>query len=192
MIASVVEEEVAFGMENLGIPRLEMLRRIRTVLKEYDLWKERKRPPHLLSSGQIQRLALAGVLVMQPECIIFDETTAMLDPVGRQTVMHSIHEMHERGLTILYITHAMEEAAQADRVIVMEKGRIALDGTPRSVFRNRARIEALGLELPRANHLARRLSRWLPEVSKSVLSETELLDCLPAYKIKKRKANQPG
>jgi energy-coupling factor transporter ATPase len=186
MIASVVEEEVAFGMENLGIPRLEMLRRIRSILKEYDLSKERDRPPHLLSSGQIQRLALAGVLVMQPECIIFDETTAMLDPVGRQTVMHSIHEMHERGLTILYITHAMEEAAQAERVVVMEKGRIALDDTPRSVFRNRARIEALGLELPRANNLARRLSRWLPDVSQSVISETELLGCLPDYKIKKR------
>jgi energy-coupling factor transporter ATPase len=195
MIASVVEEEVAFGMENLGIPRLEMLRRIRSILKEYDLSKERDRPPHLLSSGQIQRLALAGVLVMQPECIIFDETTAMLDPVGRQTVMHSIHEMHERGLTILYITHAMEEAAQAERVVVMEKGRIALDDTPRSVFRNRARIEALGLELPRANNLARRLSRWLPDVSQSVISETELLGCLPDYKIKKRiQANQrdPG
>jgi energy-coupling factor transporter ATPase len=187
MIASVVEEEVAFGMENLGIPRLEMLRRIRAVLKEYNLWKERKRPPHLLSSGQIQRLALAGVLVMQPECILFDETTAMLDPVGRQTVMHSIHEMHARGLTILYITHAMEEAAQAARVIVMEKGRIALDDTPQRVFRNRARIEALGLELPLANSLARRLSRCLPQVPKSIIAETELLDSLPAYTTKKRK-----
>jgi energy-coupling factor transport system ATP-binding protein len=116
----------------------------------------------------------------------------MLDPVGRQTVMHSIHEMHERGLTILYITHAMDEAAQAERVVVMAKGRIALDDTPRSVFRNRARIEALGLELPRANNLARRLSRWLPEVPKSVLSEMELLDCLPVYKIKKQRQTSQG
>jgi energy-coupling factor transport system ATP-binding protein len=193
MIASVVEEEVAFGMENLGIPRLEMLRRIRFILKEYDLWKDRARPPHLLSSGQIQRLALAGVLVMRPECIIFDETTAMLDPIGRQTVMHSIHEMHAQGLTVIFITHAMEEAVQAERVIVMEGGRIALDGTPASVFRNRKRIEALGLEVPHANNLARQFSHWLPSMSKSTLSETELLDSLPIFKDKKqRRISQTG
>lgn len=187
MIASVVEEEVAFGMENLGIPRLEMLRRIRSILKDYDLWKDRERPPHLLSSGQIQRLALAGVLVMQPECIIFDETTAMLDPVGRQTVMHSIHEMHTRGLTIIYITHAMEEAAQAERVLVMHDGMIVLDDIPHSIFRNRARVEALGLEIPRASRLARRLSRWLPDIPNNVISETELLENLPTFKNNKRK-----
>jgi energy-coupling factor transporter ATPase len=187
MIASVVEEEVAFGMENLGIPRPEMLRRIRAILKEYELWDDRNRPPHLLSSGQIQRLALAGVLVMRPECIIFDETTAMLDPVGRQTVMHTIQQMHAQGLTIVYITHAMEEAAQAERVIVMEHGRVALDGSPRSVFRDRKRIETLGLELPRANILARQLSRYLPSVSKSILSEDELLESLPSFPGKTRR-----
>jgi energy-coupling factor transporter ATPase len=193
MIASVVEEEVAFGMENLGIPRPEMLRRISTVLKEYELWKDKDRPPHLLSSGQIQRLALAGVLVMRPECIVFDETTAMLDPLGRQTVMHSIHEMHDQGMTIIYITHAMEEAAQAERIIVMERGQIAMDGTPRSIFHNRKRIEAYGLELPRANSLARRLSRWFPTVPVSTLSETELLDSLPSYNGKQnRNLNQNG
>lgn len=181
MIASVVEEEVAFGMENLGIPRMEMLRRIRSVLKEYELWKDRDRPPHLLSSGQIQRLALAGVLVMRPECIIFDETTAMLDPLGRQTVMHSIHEMHDQGLTIIYITHAMEEAAQAERIIVMEHGQVAMDGTPRSIFHNRKRIEAYGLELPRSNSLARHLSRWIPSISEADISEDDLLDKLPTF-----------
>jgi energy-coupling factor transporter ATPase len=193
MIASVVEEEVAFGMENLGIPRPEMLRRISTVLKEYELWKDKDRPPHLLSSGQIQRLALAGVLVMRPECIVFDETTAMLDPLGRQTVMHSIHEMHNQGMTIIYITHAMEEAAQAERIIVMERGQIAMDDTPRSIFHNRKRIEAYGLELPRANSLARRLSRWFPTVPVSTLLETELLDSLPSYNGKQnRNLNQNG
>ncbi len=164
MIASIVEEEVAFGLENMGIPRPEMVKRIRSVLKEYDLWQERNRPPHLLSSGQIQRLALAGVLVMRPECIIFDETTAMLDPLGRQTVMKSIHEMHHNGLTVIYITHAMEEAVQAGRVIVMGAGRVEMDGSPQHVFSNSKKIESLGLELPRANNLARRLSRFMPQI----------------------------
>jgi energy-coupling factor transporter ATPase len=190
MIASVVEEEVAFGMENLGIPRLEMLRRIRSTLKEYDLWKDRERPPHLLSSGQVQRLALAGVLVMQPECIVFDETTAMLDPVGRQTVMRSIQEMHARGLTVIYITHAMEEAAQADRVIAMQGGRIALDDHPRKVFSSRSQIEALGLELPHASSLARRLARWLPEIPRSTILEPDLLDNLPAFQGSRQKASR--
>lgn len=159
MIASVVEEEVAFGLENMGVPRNEMIKRIRAVLHEYNLWKERNRPPHLLSSGQIQRLALAGVLVMRPECIIFDETTAMLDPLGRQTVMQSIQEMHRQDLTVIFITHAMEEAVQAERVIVMDGGRVVLDGPPHEIFSNPKKIEALGLELPRANSLARRLSK---------------------------------
>ncbi len=181
MVASVVQEEVAFGMENLGIPRAEMLRRIHSVLMEYDLWKDRERPPHLLSSGQVQRLALAGVLVMQPECIVFDETTAMLDPLGRQTVMRSIHEMHARGLTIIYITHAMEEAAQAERIIVLEHGRIAMDGAPHSIFRDRKRIESIGLELPYANILARQLTRRLPSVSGAEISEEELLDHLLSH-----------
>jgi energy-coupling factor transporter ATPase len=189
MIASVVEEDVAFGLENLGIPRPEMIRRIRSILQAYDLWKERNRPPHLLSSGQIQRLALAGVLAMRPECIVFDETTAMLDPLGRQMVMQSIHDMHGQALTILFITHIMEEAAQAERVIVMDGGRIAMDGTPATVFSNSNRIEKLGLELPRANYLARQLSKWLPSISESILSTDELLETLPVYKGKRKPSN---
>ncbi|MBN2257607.1 MAG: energy-coupling factor transporter ATPase [Anaerolineaceae bacterium] len=192
MIASIVEEEVAFGLENMGVSRPEMIKRIRAVLKEYDLWEERSRPPHLLSSGQIQRLALAGVLAMQPECIIFDETTAMLDPVGRQTVMQSIREMHRQGMTILYITHAMEEAAQADRMIVLDKGRVAMDDTPASVFSKPKILDSLGLELPEANHLARQLARLLPSIPSSVLSRELLLSNLPAYDHAKYKPdNQP-
>jgi len=182
MIASVVEEEVAFGLENMGVPRNEMIKRIRAVLHEYNLWKERNRPPHLLSSGQIQRLALAGVLVMRPECIIFDETTAMLDPLGRQTVMQSIQEMHRQDLTVIFITHAMEEAVQAERVIVMDGGRVVLDGPPHEIFSNPKKMEALGLELPRANSLARRLSKWLPVIPKTALTEDELLEHLPGFK----------
>ncbi|MGA9398812.1 MAG: energy-coupling factor transporter ATPase [Anaerolineaceae bacterium] len=182
MIASVVEEEVAFGLENMGVPRNEMIKRIRAVLHEYSLWKERNRPPHLLSSGQIQRLALAGVLVMRPECIIFDETTAMLDPLGRQTVMQSIQEMHRQDLTVIFITHAMEEAVLAERVIVMDGGRVVMDGPPHKIFSDPKKIEALGLELPRANSFARRLSKWLPAIPNTVLTEGELLERLPGYK----------
>lgn len=184
MIASVVEEEVAFGLENLGIPRPEMVKRIKEVLQQYDLSKERVRSPHLLSSGQIQKLALAGVLVMRPECIIFDETTAMLDPVGRQTVMHTIKEMHMQGKTIIFITHNMEEAVQAERIIVMDGGLIVQDGPPHSIFANPKKAEMHGLELPQANRLSRRLAKWIPAIPKTALTPDELIGHIPEYQVK--------
>ena len=130
MVATVVEEDVAFGPENLGLPPVEVRQRVEAALREVDMWIERTRPPHLLSAGQMQRVALAGILAMKPRCIVFDEATAMLDPAGRRTVMEMMRRLHKEGLTIIFITHFMEEAALAERVVVLERGKVALGWSP--------------------------------------------------------------
>lgn len=179
MVATVVEEDVAFGPENLGLPPAEVRRRVTSALQTVDMWEWRQRPPHLLSAGQMQRVALAGVLAMRPRCIVFDEVTAMLDPAGRQMVMQLLHRLHQEGLTILYITHFMDEAAQAGRVIVLDQGRVVMDATPQEVFADHGRLRQWGLDLPPAVRAAAVLRSAFPDLPEGLLSMEGLLAALP-------------
>ena len=154
IVATVVEEDVAFALENLGVPTAEMRRRIDDAMKMTGIYELRLRAPHNLSGGQKQRVAIAGVVAMSPDCIVLDEATAMLDPRGREQVMQTIHRLNrDRGITVVAITHYMEEAAQADRVIVMSGGRIVMEGTPTEVFSQTERVRALHLDVPQAAEL---------------------------------------
>ncbi len=156
LVATIVEEDVAFGPENLGIPSLEIRSRVDGALKSVNMFEYANTPPHYLSGGQKQRIAIAGIIAMKPEIIILDEPTAMLDPSGRREVMETIHRLNkEDGITIVHITHFMEEAIDADRVIVMEHGNIYLDGTPRDVFSNVAVLKEIGLDVPQVVELSR-------------------------------------
>jgi energy-coupling factor transport system ATP-binding protein len=181
MVAALVEEDLAFGLENLGMPGPEMRRRVDEALQAFDLWEHRRRPPHMLSSGQMQRLALAGVLVVEPRVVIFDETTAMLDPAGRRTVLERINELHQKGTTIITITHFMGEAARCERVIALSHGKVALDGAPAEVFSDAARLDALGLHLPPSAAIAALLRPYLPGLPAGILNSSELLEALPEY-----------
>ncbi len=155
IVASVVEEDVAFGPENLGVPPEEIRKRVDDALKAVGMYEYRGHAPHKLSGGQKQRVAIAGMIAMLPECLVLDEPTAMLDPQGRREVLETIHRLNnERGITIVLITHFMEEAVDADRVLVMDDGEILLDGTPQAVFRERETVRRVGLELPKAAELS--------------------------------------
>lgn len=160
IVATIVEEDVAFGLENIGIEWEEMHRRVKDALVAVNMYDYRKRAPHLLSGGQKQRVAIAGILAMQPRCIILDEPTAMLDPKGRQEVMDTIMALNrEKNITIILITHYMDEAAKADRVIVFDKGKAVLDGKPEEVFEKEEMLLSLGLDVPQSCALARRLKK---------------------------------
>jgi energy-coupling factor transport system ATP-binding protein len=149
IVANVVEEDVAFAPENLGVPTEEIRRRVDEALKMVGMYEYRTHAPHLLSGGQKQRIAIAGVIAMRPDCIVMDEPTAMLDPVGRREVLSTIHTLNrEQKITVVLITHHMEEAVEADRVVVMDHGRVAMDGTPREVFRQVERLRSLSLTVP--------------------------------------------
>ena len=154
IVGTIVEEDVAFGPENLGVPQEELPGRVRQALELVDLWPHRHRPPHLLSAGQKQRVAIAGVIAMRPACLVLDEATAMLDPAGRAEVLEAVRRLNAQGVTIIAITHFMDEAVEASRVLVMEKGKIALSGSPRAVFAQRERLRELHLGLPAAARLA--------------------------------------
>ena len=154
IVATVVEEDVAFALENLGVPTDEMRRRVDDAMKMAGIYKYRERAPHKLSGGQKQRVAIAGVVAMRPDCLILDEATAMLDPRGREQVMQTIHRLNrDMGITVVAITHYMEEAAQADRVIVMSRGHIVMEGTPKEVFSRTEEVRALHLDVPQAAEL---------------------------------------
>jgi len=160
MVATAVEEDVAFGPENLGVPAEEIRRRVKTALQTVDMWEYRKSAPHLLSGGQKQRVAIAGVLAMQPEALVLDEPTAMLDPSGRQEVMDTVVRLNrDQGITVIHITHFMAEAVLAGRVVVMNEGGIVLDGTPEEVFSHLDELKASGLDVPQVTELAQRLSK---------------------------------
>lgn len=148
IVASVVEEDVAFAPENLGVPSEEIRHRVDSALERVGMSSYTRHAPHLLSGGQKQRVAIAGVLAMRPHCIVLDEPTAMLDPVGRREVLNTIRELNREGITVVLITHHMDEAAQADRLIVMHAGHIVADGVPAEVFRDVEGLRALGLEVP--------------------------------------------
>ena len=149
IVANVVEEDVAFAPENLGVPTEEIRRRVDDALRTVGMEKFARHAPHLLSGGQKQRIAIAGVLAMHPQCIVLDEATAMLDPIGRSEVISTIERLnHDEGITVVLITHHMNEAEHADRVIVMNEGRVAMDGAPREVFAQVERLRAIGLTVP--------------------------------------------
>ena len=154
IVATVVEEDVAFALENLGVPQDEMRRRVDDSMKMAGIYEYRERAPHNLSGGQKQRVAIAGVVAMRPDCLILDEATAMLDPRGREQVMQTIHYLNENmGITVVSITHYMEEAAQADRVLVMSKGHVVMEGTPKEVFSQTEKVRSLHLDVPQAAEL---------------------------------------
>lgn len=160
IVANVVEEDVAFAPENLGVPTAEIRRRVDDALAAVGMTEFTRHAPHLLSGGQKQRVAIAGVIAMEPECIVLDEATAMLDPSGRREVLDTVHRLNrERGITVVHITHHMSEAEDADRVIVMNDGVVAMDGAPRDIFSRVEELQALGLAAPDTVELLRRLNR---------------------------------
>ena len=160
IVANVVEEDVAFGPENLGVPTAEIRRRVDDALAAVGMTEFTRHAPHLLSGGQKQRVAIAGVIAMEPECIVLDEATAMLDPSGRREVLDTVHRLNrERGITVVHITHHMSEAEDADRVVVMNDGVVAMDGAPREIFSRVEELQALGLAAPDTVELLRRLNR---------------------------------
>ena len=179
LVATIVEEDVAFGPENLGVDPIEIRKRVDDSLKKVGMYEYRRHAPHLLSGGQKQRIAIAGILAMKPECIIFDEPTAMLDPSGRKEVLNHIKEVNGKyGITIVLITHYMDEAAQADRVIVMDDGKTILEGTPREVFANVEQMKNIGLDVPQVTELAYELKKSGIKVNTNILNVDEMVDAL--------------
>lgn len=179
LVATIVEEDVAFGPENLGIDPKEIRERVDDSLKKVGMYEYRKHAPHLLSGGQKQRIALAGILAMQPDCIILDEPTAMLDPSGRRDVLNYIKEVNEKyGITIILITHYMDEAAQADRLIVMDNGKIILEGKPREVFSNVKKMKELGLDVPQVTELCYELRKEGININSNILNVDEMVNAL--------------
>ena len=174
IVATIVEDDVAFGPENLGVDPKEIRNRVDDALKAVRMYEFRGREPHRLSGGQKQRVAIAGVLAMNTKCVVMDEPTAMLDPHGRQEVMDTIRMLNkERGITVILITHYMDEAVKADRVVVMDNGKIVLDGEPRNVFKNVEKLKALGLDVPQATELAYRLKKAGFPIADDILDEEE-------------------
>lgn len=182
IVSSIVEEDVAFGVENLGVPSQECRKRVDEALKTVGMYDYRLKTPSKLSGGQKQRVAVAGIIAMKPRCIILDEPTAMLDPIGRKEVIDTVIKLNKQeGITVVLITHYMDEAVKADRVIVMEKGRIMLDGTPSEVFSNVDKMKQYSLEVPQSTELIDSLGLNL---EKTVLNSDECANAL--YDILKR------
>ena len=179
IVASVVEEDVAFAPENLGVPSEEIRRRVDDALKAVGMYEYREHAPHLLSGGQKQRIAIAGVLAMAPRCIVLDEPTAMLDPVGRREVLETIKALNRTsGVTVVLITHHMDEAAQADRLVVMSKGRIVADGTPKKVFADVEGLKAVGLTVPETVELCWELRQDGLDLPLDALTDEECAQAL--------------
>ena len=179
IVANVVEEDVAFAPENLGVPSEEIRQRVDNALKAVDMYEFVTHAPHLLSGGQKQRIAIAGVIAMEPDCIVLDEATAMLDPIGRQEVLSTIHRLNrEKGITVILITHHMNEAEDADRVIVMDDGKVAMDGTPKEVFTQVDHLRAMGLTAPDTVDLLDRLRKDGLDVPLDALTVEECADAI--------------
>ena len=179
LVSTIVEEDVAFGPENLGVPPEEIRRRVDDALKAVGMYEYREHAPHKLSGGQKQRVAIAGVIAMQPECIVLDEPTAMLDPQGRREVMQTIRALNrERGITVVLIPHYMDEAVQADGVVVMDEGRILMDGTPREVFSRVDDLRRVELDVPQPTELCAALKADGLPLPDGVLSVDECVEAL--------------
>lgn len=174
IVATVVEEDVAFGLENLGIEPKEIRRRVDKALRQVDMVEYYRHSPHQLSGGQKQRVAIAGIIAMRPDCIVLDEPTAMLDPRGRREVLSTIQELNrENGITVILITHYMDEAVKADRVVLIDEGNIILDGTPKEVFRNVEQLKSVGLDVPQVTELAYELRKEGIDIPDDILTEDE-------------------
>lgn len=182
IVAAVVEEDVAFGPENLGVPSAEIRKRVDDALSAVNMTEYAEHGPHLLSGGQKQRIAIAGVLAMKPDCIVLDEPTAMLDPKGRLEVLETIHRLNkEEGITIVIITHFMEEAVTADRVVVMKNGVKLQEGTPREIFTQVDTLKDLGLDVPVAAEVASKLIQKGVDIPNDIITNDELGDALTTY-----------
>jgi len=175
LVATLVEEDVAFALENLGVPQEEIRRRVDEALKTVSMYDYREHSPHQLSGGQKQRIAIAGILAMRPDCIVLDEPTAMLDPKGRREVMKTIKELNAQGITIILITHYMEEAAQAQRVVVMDDGKVIMDDVPKKIFSRVDELKACALDVPQVTELMYELRKKGIDVSMEILNENEAL-----------------
>lgn len=181
LVATIVEEDVAFGPENIGVPPAEIRQRVDDALRSVGMYEFREHAPHQLSGGQKQRIAIAGVIAMRPRCIVLDEPTAMLDPRGRVEVLSTIREMNKQyGITVVLITHYMDEAAQCDRVVVVDDGKIILDGTAREVFTHVQLLKSRGLDVPQSTDLANDLADAGYSIDRSILGEEECADALAA------------
>lgn len=174
LVSSIVEDDVAFGPENLGIDPKVIRERVDEALHDVNMYEHRKKAPHMLSGGQKQRVAIAGTIAMRPSCIVFDEPTAMLDPSGRAEVMDIIKKLNGEGITCILITHFMEEAAEADRVIIMDNGHVIMDGTPEEIFAQPEKIREVNLDVPVAVDIADRLRKKGIAVPKNIISAEEL------------------
>ncbi|WP_346961547.1 energy-coupling factor transporter ATPase [Clostridium sp.] len=176
IVATIVEEDVAFGPENLGVETNEIRRRVDESLKRVNMYDYKKHGPHLLSGGQKQRVAIAGILAMMPECIVLDEPTAMLDPSGRKEVINTIMDLNKNnGITIVYITHFMEEAVAADKIYVMDSGKVIVEGKPREVFQNVEIMKNLGLDVPQMTELAYELNKSGVNIKSDILTIDEMV-----------------
>ena len=180
IVATIVEEDVAFALENLGVPAPEIRERIDESMKLAGIYEQKDKAPHKLSGGQKQRVAIAGVIAMRPDCLVLDEATAMLDPRGRRQVMKTIRQLREAGISIVAITHYMEEAAQADRVLVMSRGRIVMEGTPEQVFSQTERLHSYHLDVPQAAELRDELVKAGIPMPKNVITPEACAEALYA------------
>lgn len=178
IVSSIVEDDVAFGPENLGVDPAVIRERVDEALKGVEMYEHRKKAPHLLSGGQKQRIAIAGAVAMEPECIVFDEPTAMLDPKGRKEVLDVIKKLNAKGITVLLITHFMEEAAQADKIVVMDDGVVKMVGTPEEIFLRAEELKALSLGVPPAVDLAMKLREREIDIPEGILTVDEMVDYL--------------
>lgn len=182
IVATIVEEDVAFGPENLGVEPKEIRRRVDESLKAVGMYEFRKREPHRLSGGQKQRVAIAGIIAMMPRCIVLDEPTAMLDPRGRQEVMSTMLKLNrEMGMTVVFITHFMDEAVKADRVVVMDDAKIIMDGKPKEVFSQVEKLEEIGLDVPQPTKLAHMLRQEGYDLPEDILDVDECVEKLAAF-----------
>lgn len=179
LVATIVEEDVAFGPENLGIEPSEIRKRVNESLNKVGMSEYKRHAPHLLSGGQKQRVAIAGILAMKPQCIVFDEPTAMLDPNGRKEVMETIKDLNENyGITIVLITHYMDEAAMGDRIVVVDNGRIKMEGNPREIFSQVDKMKKIGLDVPQVTELANELKNAGVDISTEILNVDEMVNAL--------------
>lgn len=179
IVHNIVEEDVGFGPENLGVPTAEIWERVNDSLKKVGMYEHRKESPNNLSGGQKQRVAIAGVLAMKPKCIIFDESTAMLDPVGRREVLKAVHEINKKEeITILWVTHYMDEVTEADRVLVMNHGKVAMQGTPKQVFAETEKLQEYHLAVPQVTELALELRRQGMDIPTDLITVDEFVNCL--------------
>ena len=179
IVATVVEEDVAFGLENIGVPPKEMRERVDRALMDVGIYEYKKHAPHRLSGGQKQRVAIAGIIAMRPKCIVLDEPTAMLAPRGRKAVMEPIHKLNkEYGITVVLITHYMDEAAQCDRIIVMDSGKVILDDTPKKVFSHVRELKNVGLDVPQTSELIYEFLKEGYNLPKDVLTEEECIKAI--------------